>query len=74
MLQEGIASVSQGYMDSKRKRVEELNKKYADLTQNKEDIESQIKKLHIWTSKTQKELLDMDKVHISKIEELNNRL
>lgn len=40
MLQEEIASVSQGYMDSKRRKVEELNKIYTDLTQNKEDIKN----------------------------------
>lgn len=74
LLQDEITSASQSYTDSKRRKVDELSKIYTDLAQNSEDIETQFKKLQIRTSKAKKELLDMDKVHISKIEELNNRL
>ena len=74
MLQDEIAGVSQSYAENRSKKAEELNKSYAGLTQNVEDIESHIKKLHAWTSKTKKELLDMDKAHVAKMKELNDRL
>lgn len=71
LLQEEITSASQSYTDSKRRKVEELNKICTDLAQNSEDIESQIKKLQILTSKTKKELLYVDNAYFTKIEELN---
>ncbi len=74
MLQEEIASVTQSYTEKRNKKVEELNNSYAGLTQNVKDIENHIKQLHAWTSKTKKELLNMDRVHLSKMKELNDRL
>ncbi len=74
MLQDEIASVTQSYTDKRSKVVEELNKSYAGLSKNTEDIENHIKELHAWTSKMKKELLKLDKAHLSKMKELNDRL
>ena len=74
VLQGEIASVSQNYADKRSKVVEKLNKSYDSLTQNTGDIENHIKELHAWTSKMQKELLKLDRTHLSKMKELNNRL
>ena len=73
-LQEEITGVTQSYSERRNNKVEELNKSYASLTQNVENIEDQIKQLQAWTSKTKKELLKMDKDYLLKMNELNDRL
>ncbi len=74
ILQDEIARITQNYSERRNKKVEELNRSYESLTQNIGDIESHIKELHTWTSKTKRELLDMDRAHLSKMKELNEKL
>ena len=73
-LQIEISTVSQAYLTARQKKVDELNKVYEELTKNDGDIEKRIKELNAWTSKMKKELLNMDKEHVTRMKELNERL
>jgi exonuclease VII large subunit len=73
-LQQEIATVSQAYLTARQKKVEELNKVYEELTKKDVDIEKRIKELKDWTSKMKKVLLNMDKEHVARMKELNERL
>ena len=73
-LQQEIATVSQAYLTARQKKVDELNKVYEELTKNDGDIEKRIKELNAWTSKMKKVLLNMDKEHVTRMKELNERL
>ena len=73
-LQEEIANTSQEYLIDRKKIVDELSKNYEELTHNDEDIEARIKNLNTWTSKMKKELLKMDKKHVDKMKDLNDKL
>ncbi len=73
-LQEEIADVSQDYLIKRKEKVDELNLSYEELTKKAGDIEQHIKELNSWTSKMKKELLNMDKKHVSKMKELNDKL
>ena len=73
-LQQEIATVSQEYLVSRQKKVDELNKEYEELTKKEGDIEKRIKEVNAWTSKMKKVLLNMDKEHVAKMKELNDRL
>ena len=73
-LQDEIASCTNEYNIKRQKRLEELNKSYNELSSKSNDIEKQIEKLNNWTKTTRKELLSMDKEHMSKIKELSKRL
>ena len=73
-LQQTIADTSQNYSLKRNQKVEELNHYYEELIKKSVDIEQQIKELNTWTSKTKQELLDFDKKHYEKMNELNNKL
>jgi hypothetical protein len=73
-LQQEIAAVSQEYLKARQKRADELNKEYEEITKKEGDIEKRIKEVNAWTSKMKKVLLKMDKEHVARMKELNDRL
>lgn len=74
-LQKELASNSESYVLKRQNRVNDFSDRYTEMKNKQQgDLEKQIKELHSFATKAEKELLKIDKNYSAKAKELKDKL